>query len=1201
MPDYCRECGAPLAEGSTSCEYCGSPVPGKEIPAMKPVQPKFCRSCGRELTPGARFCRGCGWEVGTPVQKREAARAGEKKENKRDARASLSAGSVKSSGSRKASEYSGGYGTSGKPASSRAPKKSPVMPLAAAVLAVTMFTGFIYPGFIRTGLSGFSGRPSGNGFSLIGKTENEPGGKTQAGSSGGQAANVPSPEQLAEEYAAIDAAYADGTLFLEEESGEVHGQYSWLYGDGSGWEIPEEPAGSEVTVLPEGKSRSFRKETPYGITISAEENALDKDREFTLKAVSDKQFDDCEKTVSEAAGNAGYLLDVWELDAGMADDEMLPGHYTMEFDLDKLGLDEEDYEDLRFYRIDDSGKWYEYPSRLEGKKAVVEANQNSLIGAAVVGAAIASVTYDTLLGIRSGAYFNPFTGVFDLEYNGEKVMQVMLNRSSFFEALQSGNSKHYSELDEAAKQEAYQQIKKEEDLDFENLSEMNKEFNKNWVPDPELSGAAARIRKSFKKRYEAILKEKLDKDPDYKRIKKNLEDYNRTKDCIPDFKVELEAVSKVCESALRAWKWLKEDQGLRMPKYKFRIELSGDDVGAYGATQTPILGNPYMVLSMSYLGRGDQLTYDRLLCTVAHEMFHAVQRVYVSNALGTYKFDEMTAMDVEGMAYDHFKEAEVNPILSSREAVLDNLTDAYYFAIPLDDFKTSYPEGTISGSGDKASASYPVAPIVTYLRKDYWSSEVKYPDILTRYHSLWGKRAVTTILKTAFTLGSGEDSLTEAYQRFSESYQTRFYKEALKKNANEIFAPLTPVNGSSGRQKVDLLNKNYTIRVRRVRPTRWDEKWKEYALVLKYDEDFKDAMSDFVITPLNKKEEEDFRKYADGLFFEPKEWGSDEETVYLMETDGGTGKNSEGMIWNSYSGYTLYLMVKPDQPEVTPLGDKLSVKLPIFGEWPGHEVVDSYVVTLRTGKTDVLQQQFMKKDVDLEPVEIDISNLKINGKKLTEEQKKNLCLILQECVENTYKTGNPCLGPESDPVPLSGDIYGTWEIQSAMENYSSPMMDQFVGLMGAAAGSAAGSDAVGEAVGDALNSYIDSYNAAGQAQASAVTTGKMVISPTDKKGIVKAVVKFEEGPEQTYEGPYDDTLMLLKLEPKDTMYTDSKGNTYDLKKFGLAAGMELWVSKDVNESDPDHPLMTFTGESSMDNQFASFKTTLTGTKISDEY
>ena len=114
-------------------------------------------------------------------------------------------------------------------------------------------------------------------------------------------------------------------------------------------------------------------------------------------------------------------------------------------------------------------------------------------------------------------------------------------------------------------------------------------------------------------------------------------------------------------------------------------------------------------------------------------------------------------------------------------------------------------------------------------------------------------------------------------------------------------------------------------------------------------------------------------------------------------------------------------MEKPDQPEAEKKGEVLELKLPELGEEPKKEIIDSYVVTLRTGKTDVLQQQVTRadlKEADGEPVKIDISDLRIKDRKLTDEERKNLVLIIQECVEKTYETKKPCLGPESDPVPL---------------------------------------------------------------------------------------------------------------------------------------------------------------------------------------
>ena len=52
------------------------------------------------------------------------------------------------------------------------------------------------------------------------------------------------------------------------------------------------------------------------------------------------------------------ILSAWELDAGLEDNEMLPGTFKMEFDLNEMGIDEDIYDDLRLYRIDDEGKWY---------------------------------------------------------------------------------------------------------------------------------------------------------------------------------------------------------------------------------------------------------------------------------------------------------------------------------------------------------------------------------------------------------------------------------------------------------------------------------------------------------------------------------------------------------------------------------------------------------------------------------------------------------------------------------------------------------------------------------------------------------------------------------------------------------------------------------------------------------------------------
>ena len=56
--------------------------------------------------------------------------------------------------------------------------------------------------------------------------------------------------------------------------------------------IEKEEPKNPFTFLPKGKSKAFKITPVEGVTISAEENALDKDREFTMRALDEKQIED---------------------------------------------------------------------------------------------------------------------------------------------------------------------------------------------------------------------------------------------------------------------------------------------------------------------------------------------------------------------------------------------------------------------------------------------------------------------------------------------------------------------------------------------------------------------------------------------------------------------------------------------------------------------------------------------------------------------------------------------------------------------------------------------------------------------------------------------------------------------------------------------------------------------------------------------
>ena len=249
---------------------------------------------------------------------------------------------------------------------------------------------------------------------------------------------------------------------------------------------------------------------------------------------------------------------------------------------------------------------------------------------------------------------------------------------------------------------------------------------------------------------------------------------------------------------------------------------------------------------------------------------------------------------------------------------------------------------------------------------------------------------------------------------------------------------------------------------------------------------------------------------------------------------------------------------------------------------------------------------------------MDISKLNIKGRNLTDEEKRNLVVILQECVENTYNTEKPCLGPESDPVPLENDIYGTWEFVSDIKEYSSPLLGGMVDLQNKTISRQnLGPDAPQEAK-QQVKDFTDQYYQKENEISNSVSKGKMIVRPTIEIDVAEVSLKFPEAPEELYKGTYNRKTMQLTLERKNTLYSftgaDKEYNalqneyhkkiesgTYDLKDFGLAPGMVLQIASEPDKKNPSKTIMTFTGDLDVDNQFVKLKSKLSGTKLSDEY
>ena len=102
-------------------------------------------------------------------------------------------------------------------------------------------------------------------------------------------------------------------------------------------EVDEDEATLQAML---GNSKAFELEPWEGLKVSAEENALDHDRDFQITRLDDTKYDSLQE---EFEDGGAFLLDAFDVNAGLQADEYLPGYYEVSMDLSTLGVPEELY------------------------------------------------------------------------------------------------------------------------------------------------------------------------------------------------------------------------------------------------------------------------------------------------------------------------------------------------------------------------------------------------------------------------------------------------------------------------------------------------------------------------------------------------------------------------------------------------------------------------------------------------------------------------------------------------------------------------------------------------------------------------------------------------------------------------------------------------------------------------------------------
>ncbi len=399
-----------------------------------------------------------------------------------------------------------------------------------------------------------------------------------------------------------------------------------------------------------GNSKAFKVEPVEGITLSAEENALDQDRTFNMAELSEGKINEYQDKLGEEV----IVFDAYSMDSGMDESRYFPGTFQIDVDLEKLGIPEELHEAMTLYHADSKGRMNEYLTTLKDGHLYADSREN---GALLVGGII------TLTLVAGGSYWYETTERFD-DLNGKRLSYYLTDELSgkrLFkihytpEDLMTANEKkvEFAELDlTKAKYKIYTPL-------FNQAVEKLKKEHPDWKIGKTQAEASVMAKRQ--------MKERLENDENYKAAREKADSAKKAagSEEKPPVLIAIE------ERLLHAYQYIRE-KDYKLPAYTIDVvlQLAGD---AGNANHARYIGGDYLAVNIGSFDENDQNSLDDMQITLTHELFHISQYQY------TKSFMNDSVKLLESMAVR--LETEANPWMKSNGFINDetNLTEHDFF------------------------------------------------------------------------------------------------------------------------------------------------------------------------------------------------------------------------------------------------------------------------------------------------------------------------------------------------------------------------------------------------------------------------------------------------------------------------------------------------------------------------------------------
>ena len=716
-------------------------------------------------------------------------------------------------------------------------------------------------------------------------------------------------------------------------------------------------SGTVDVELPEynGNSKPFEKNVCEGVVVRAEKNAFAQDTDVKMTPLDEipSQYNDI---LNELEDQWMLPISAWEVDAGLSADEVIPGVYEVEVDLNTLDIDPAFYPCLTVGRFGDDGSFQEYEATINDNKLIYHSRQNSVTAILVCGAII------VYRGAQAVDYINESLYFWSRKDYLKRYVEIKKYQTAYGSyELQWITSDIDPELgDKVNRIHEIEEDCRRQTEEYEKTIEDTKQLDRN-------------------KQKASYYKYLLESDEEYLRLKEQVK--------IPD------AIQETKKYIDIAYNYLGKIANVRMPTGRVIFQARTDSNKPEYRDKLGLAEkvNFISIVSLWPLkALTSQENKDNYLLTITHELFHVCQERYryrgpiIDKLTDDPRYDEMVTMVLERDAKRYYQN---NDIITTDPPLTEKIRWDM-LRLPID--KEPNSDGASNGKDVKMKEGYQLGDFIMYLQEEY-SDRTVTPHQLMKARSSYEQPGVSEPVRTAF--GITVDEFDLFFRKWLLARRGEIMSLAVQNFNEAAYYPQQWTKLAPGQSvHVSLINDgNYFLAMNGfMKGEKGDLKG-----LLVFDDNFRKNHPSINLIPLVP----DYVPTPRGAYF---------NNITFLTMGEIYGKIESGE--NMGVGYTLWTFKKTSTPAVEQNDEAVLISLPGIDGMAKAGVIDGYILKVMTGDKVLVDKEIEKTDFE--------KRLSINKEQLLKDS-ESMDLRITICEFVRDNNGNRCLGIESDPAAIS--------------------------------------------------------------------------------------------------------------------------------------------------------------------------------------